>query len=55
MRLKLADDIRLAIVPVILVAGTLFFDYIGQEQAVHLKNVSAYKNGLVELWYEIER
>jgi dihydrofolate reductase len=55
IRLKLADDIRLAIVPVILGDGTRFFDYIGQEQALHLKNVSAYKNGFVELWYEIKK
>jgi len=55
IRLKLADDIRVAIVPVILGDGTRFFDYIGQEQALHLKNVSAYKNGLAELWYEIKK
>jgi dihydrofolate reductase len=55
IRLKLADDIRLAIVPVILGDGTRFFDCTGQEQALHLKNVSAYKNGLEELWYEIKK
>jgi dihydrofolate reductase len=55
IHLKLADDIRLVIVPVILGDGTLFFNSIGQEQALHLKNVSAYKNGWVELWYEIKK
>jgi dihydrofolate reductase len=55
LRLKLADDIRLAIAPVVLGDGTPFFDHIGQEQALHLKNVSAYKNGFVELWYEIKK
>ena len=55
IRLKLADDIRLVIVPVVLGDGTRFFDHLGQEQALHLKNVSAYKNGLVELWYEIKK
>jgi len=55
IRSKLADDIRLAIVPVILGGGTPFFDYIGQEQALHLKDVSAYRNGWVELWYEIKK
>jgi dihydrofolate reductase len=54
IRLKLADDIRLAIAPVILGDGTRFFDDIGQEQALHLKNVSAYKNGFLQLWYEIK-
>ena len=53
IRLQLADDIRLTIVPVILGDGTLFFDYIGQEVPLHLKDVTAYKNGMVELWYEI--
>lgn len=55
LRLKLVDDIRLTIVPIILGDGTLFFDYIGQEQALHLKGVTAYTNGLVELWYEIRK
>jgi len=53
IRLKLADDIRLMIVPVILGEGTLFFDYVGCELALHLKDVTAFKNGMVELWYEI--
>ena len=55
IRLKLADDIKLTIMPIILGDGMLFFDYIGQEQALHLKDVTAYKNGLVELWYEIRK
>jgi len=55
IRMQLADDIRLTIIPIILGDGTLFFDYIGQEQILHLKDVTAYKNGLVELWYEIKK
>ena len=35
--------------------GTLFFDYIGQEQLLHLKDVTAHKDGMVELWYEIKK
>jgi dihydrofolate reductase len=53
IRLKLADQIRLSILPVILGDGTLFFDHIEQEQALHLKDVTAYKSGMVELCYEI--
>ena len=41
--------------PIILGDGTLFFDHIGQEQPLHLKNITAYKNGMVELWYEIPK
>ena len=55
IRLKLADDIRLSIMPIILGEGTPFLGNIGQEQALHLKNVTAYKNGTVELWYEIRK
>ena len=53
IRLKLADQIRVSILPIILGDGTLFFDHIGQEQAVQLKDVTAYKNGMVELCYEM--
>jgi len=53
--LNLADEIRLSILPVILGEGTLFFDHIGKEQALHLKDVSAYKSGMVELRYEIRK
>ena len=53
IRLKLADQIRLSILPIILGDGILFFDHIGQEQALHLKDVTAYKSGMVELCYEI--
>jgi dihydrofolate reductase len=52
---KLADEIRLSVMPIILGAGTLFFDQIGQEQTLHLKDVTAYRSGMVELWYEIRK
>src|SRR5258707_1952915 len=53
--LKLADEIRLSVLPIILGDGTLFFDHLGQEQALHLKDVTAYKSGMVELCYEIKK
>jgi dihydrofolate reductase len=55
IRLKLADEIRVSIIPIILGDGTPFFDHVGQEQALHLKDVTAYKTGMVELWYEIKK
>lgn len=55
IRLNLADEIRQSILPIILGDGMPFFDQIGQEQALHLKDVKAYKNGMVELCYEIRK
>lgn len=55
IRLRLADEIRLSVLPIILGDGTPFFDHIGQEQALHLKDVTAYKSGMVELYYEIRK
>ena len=53
IRLKLADEIRLSVLPVILGDGIPFFDNLGVEKQLHLKDVTAYKNGMVELWYDI--
>ncbi len=55
LRLGLADEINIAILPILLGAGTLFFDYIGKEQLLHLKDVTAFKDGMVELCYEIKK
>ncbi|EHQ27806.1 dihydrofolate reductase family protein [Mucilaginibacter paludis] len=55
IRLNLADEIRLSILPVILGDGTPFLDLIEQEHALHLKDVTAYKSGMVGLCYEIRK
>lgn len=55
IRQKLADDIIISIMPIILGDGKLFFDYIGQEQQLHLKDVTAYQDGMVEMCYEIKK
>ena len=55
IRSKLADEIRLSVLPIILGDGTLFFDHIGHEQVLHLKDVTACRTGTVELWYEIKK
>ena len=55
IRLKLADNIIMSIMPIILGDGKLFFDYIGQEQKLHLKDVTTYKDGMVELCYEVKK
>ena len=55
IRLKLADEIRQSILPIILGDGLLFFDHIGQEQALHLIDAKAYKNGMVELCFQVKK
>lgn len=55
IRLKLADEIRLSILPIILGDGKPFFNGVAQDQALHLKDVTAYKSGMVELCYEIKK
>jgi dihydrofolate reductase len=55
IRLKLADEIRMSVLPVILGDGIQFFDHTEQEQALHLESVTAYKNGMVELRYQISK
>ena len=55
LRLNLADDIIVTIMPALLGDGLLFFDFIGREQELHLKDVTAYKDGMVELWYQIKK
>ena len=51
LRLSLVDEIRLAIVPVLLGDGLRLFDTSGIESRWQLKDVVAYKTGMVELLY----
>ncbi len=55
IRLNLANEIRQSILPIIWGEGLPFFDEIGKEQVLHLKSATAYKNGMVELRYEIRK
>jgi dihydrofolate reductase len=50
---QLADTIRVSILPIILGDGLPYFNQIGQEQKLRLINTIAYKNGMVELSYEL--
>jgi dihydrofolate reductase len=51
LRLGLVDEINLMIAPVTLGDGLHLFGDSGTEQKWRLKDVVAYKNGFVELWY----
>lgn len=53
LQVQLADELIVSIMPIILGDGLLFFNYIGLEQRLHLKDVVAYKDGMVEMTYEI--
>jgi dihydrofolate reductase len=55
IRAGLVDDIRIMIAPILLGDGTRFVDQIEREQALHLKDATAYRNGMVELWYEVTK
>ena len=55
LQLGLANEIVLSIIPILLGGGLLFFDYIGKELPLHLKEATTYKDGMVELTYEIKK
>ncbi len=55
LRLGLADEINITIIPTLLGNGTLFFDHIGKELLLHLKDLTAFKDGMVEMVYEIKK
>ena len=55
LRLGLADEVRYSILPVLIGNGIPFFEKLDKDIALHLSEVKAYKNGMVELRYEVRR
>jgi dihydrofolate reductase len=53
LRLGLADEVRYSVVPALIGDGISFFDKLDRDIALHLAEVKAYKNGMVELRYEV--
>jgi len=53
LRLGLADEIRYTVLPVLIGEGIPFFEKLGRDVALHLKEVKGYKNGMVALCYEV--
>jgi dihydrofolate reductase len=55
LRLGLANEVRYSILPILIGEGIPFFDQLDTDVALHLAEVNAYKNGLVELRYQVRR
>jgi hypothetical protein len=55
LRLGLADEVYYSILPILIGDGIAFFEKLDKDVALHLAEVTAYKNGMVELRYEVRR
>jgi dihydrofolate reductase len=55
LRLGLADEIRYVILPVLIGSGIPFFDRLDKDVPLHLFDTKAYKNGMIELRYEVRK
>ena len=53
LRLGLADEVRYSILPILIGEGIPFFEKLDEDVVLHLAEVKAYKNGIVELCYEV--
>jgi len=53
LRLGLADEVRYSIVPVAIGEGISFFGNLDRDVPLHLAEVKAYRNGMVDLRYEL--
>jgi dihydrofolate reductase len=53
LRLGLTDEVRYSIVPILIGDGIPFFEKIDRDIPLHLAAVKAYRNGMVELCYEV--
>jgi dihydrofolate reductase len=49
----LADEVRYSILPILIGDGIPFFERLDRDIALHLTEVRAYKNAMVELCYEV--
>jgi len=55
LRLGLADEVRYSILPIVIGDGISFFQGLDRDVALHLLEVTAYKNGMVALRYEVRK
>lgn len=55
LRLGLADEVRYSIMPILIGGGISFFEGLQRDIALHLREVNAYKSGMVELHYDVRK
>jgi dihydrofolate reductase len=55
LRLRLADEVRYSIVPMLIGNGISFFQGLDKDVALHLLEATAYKSGMVALRYEVRK
>jgi dihydrofolate reductase len=55
LRLGLADEVRYSILPILIGEGIPFFQRLDRDIALHLAEIKAYRNGIVELRYDVRR
>ena len=55
LRLRLADEVRYSIVPMLIGDGISFFQGLDQDIALHLLEATAYTSGVVALRYEVRK
>lgn len=53
LRLGLVDEVRLSLLPIVIGKGIPFFNGLDKDVALHLKEVKAYKNGMVALCHDV--
>lgn len=55
LRLGLADEVRYSILPILIGDGIRFFEKLDRDVALHLAEVKAFTNGIIDLRYEVRR
>ena len=53
LRLGRADEVRYSLQPVLIGDGIPFFHKLDSDIALHLAEVNGYKNGVIDLRYEV--
>ena len=53
LRLGLADEVRYSILPILIGEGIPFLEQLDRDVPLHLAEVKAYRNGIVELRYQV--